>query len=182
MVFEGLVHIREIIYEKLWIVLNLSVLVTQLYYNYLLKKNTKIMYEISKDCLLKSSQNFEEVTLTEQNYKERIAFLVYSFNRDIKYAIDELKVMRVIGDDYLFSLRLVIFSLFIYEYTRLDTIFFILILILFINLYKLIKKRCKIFKEEVDEMIHKLKVCHSETEQKLLAEERIIDDLIKNKK
>lgn len=43
---EIIEKVREIIYNNLWLVLNLLVLITQFYYNFLIKKNLPMIYKI----------------------------------------------------------------------------------------------------------------------------------------
>ena len=107
--------------------------------------------------------------------------MIYRLNRSTKYGLDELKYMKHIPLEYTFSMRIVLFSLFLYEYSQLNPPLFIFCLILFLVLYQSIKKRCEEFTKDVDKMIWHLKDHQKTMEEHLLNEEKKLDALKANK-
>lgn len=178
---EMIENVREIIYNKLWLVLNLLVLITQFYYNFLIKKNLPMIYRIGEDIFDETLEGIKDKNINEYNYKDKISFMIYRLNRSTKYGLDELKYMKHIPLEYTFSMRIVLFSLFLYEYSQLNPPLFIFCLILFLILYQSIKKRCEEFTKDIDKMIWHLKDHQKTMEEHLLNEEKKLDALKANK-
>ena len=135
----------------------------------------------SEDIFDETLEGIKDKNINEYNYKDKISFMIYRLNRSTKYGLDELKYMKHIPLEYTFSMRIVLFSLFLYEYSQLNPPLFIFCLILFLVLYQSIKKRCEEFTKDVDKMIWHLKDHQKTMEEHLLNEEKKLDALKKNK-
>ena len=129
-------------YDYWWIVANACVLITQLYYNSKIFKSFEISKKSAKFVYERVIFLSEEKEITDLNYKERIETIIKELNKNTKIATDDCDNIIQNCKDYIFSMKLALAILFLYEYTRFETLFFLLCVLIFSIAYKSIKERC----------------------------------------
>lgn len=135
-------NFRLIMYDYWWIVANACVLITQLYYNSKIFKSFEIAKKSAKFVYERVIFLAEEKEITDLNYKERIETIIKELNKNTKIATDDCEKIIQNCKDYIFSMKLALAILFLYEYTRFETLFFLLCVLIFSIAYKSIKERC----------------------------------------
>jgi hypothetical protein len=135
-------NLRLILYDYWWIVTNACVIITQLYYNSKIFKSFSVAEKTGEYVYERVIFLAEEKDINHFNYKERIELIINELNKNTKIATEDCDNIIQNCKDYIFSMKLALGILFIYEYSRFDILFFLLCVLIFSVVYKSIKERC----------------------------------------
>ena len=135
-------NLRLILYDYWWIVANACVIITQLYYNSKIFKSFKTAEKTANLVYERVIFLTEEKDINHFNYKERIELIINDLNKNTKIATENCEIIIQNCKDYIFSMKLALAILFVYEYSRFETLFFLLCVLIFSIVYKSIKERC----------------------------------------
>ena len=129
-------NLRLILYDYWWIVTNACVIITQLYYNSKIFKSFSVAEKTGEYVYERVIFLAEEKDINHFNYKERIELIINELNKNTKIAIEDCDNIIQNCKDYIFSMKLALAILFIYEYSRFDILFFLLCVLIFSVVYR----------------------------------------------
>ena len=116
-------NFQLIMYNYWWIVANACVIITQLYYNSKIFKSFSVAEKTGEYVYERVIFLAEEKDINHFNYKERIGLIINELNKNTKTATEDCDNIIQNCRDYIFSMKLALAILFIYEYSRFDIFF-----------------------------------------------------------